>query len=103
MDFQEAIIDFLGIQDVEIEAINFHKKAVKSGLLRGKRDRNVSAPAVVCSLIRSRSGRKRKSKRPQWGSILMLRFYFIKCGVIVTPAIEAGLLGPAGSIQSLNQ
>lgn len=29
MDFQEAIIDFLGIQDVEIEAINFHKKGRK--------------------------------------------------------------------------
>ncbi|MGZ3744338.1 MAG: hypothetical protein ACXVB1_10975 [Pseudobdellovibrionaceae bacterium] len=37
MDFQEAIIEFLGIQNVEIEAINIHnKKAVKSESLQGK-------------------------------------------------------------------
>lgn len=29
MDFQEAIIEFLGIQDVDIEVINFHKKTRK--------------------------------------------------------------------------
>lgn len=39
MDFQEAIIEFLGIQDVNIEAINFHKKSRKVRVIaKQKRD-----------------------------------------------------------------
>lgn len=37
MDFQEAIIEFLGIQDVEIKAINFHKKSRKVRVIARQR------------------------------------------------------------------
>ncbi|MGZ3747648.1 MAG: ISL3 family transposase [Pseudobdellovibrionaceae bacterium] len=78
MDFQEAIIDFLGIQDVEIKAIHFHKKSRKVRIIARQKQEECFCTSCGLEFDSIKEWHKKEVKAPPMGVYVDVKILFLQ-------------------------